>query len=137
MCLYVSEDVGWGTAPREAKKRGELAHRMPFHMPDRNHENIVQKTVHEGIVYCASSVNEALYQKLILLKQIEGSKQCLTTNSHYWEKVEPGFKPSSHWLLRPCCLITDTSSLKSPDFGVSPNIGFQFSPVLSRHLVQQ
>lgn len=94
MCLYVSEDVGWGTAPREAKKRGELAHRMPFHMPDRNHENIVQKTVHEGIVYCASSVNEALYQKLILLKQklkvqSSVSLQTLTTGKRWSQDSNP------------------------------------------------
>lgn len=46
----------WG-----GQEERELAHTVPLYVPGGSPENTGQKMVHEGIIYCTSTVNEALY----------------------------------------------------------------------------
>lgn len=54
MCFSVSEDSGWGIGLGKAKRSGELAHMMAFHMLGGSPDNTFQKMMHELFLvqYC-------------------------------------------------------------------------------------
>ena len=113
VCFCVSEN--WGArGPWEARKRG-VAHMLPFHMPGGGPENTPRKRS-----YCTGTVDEALYLKLTILKW--KSKIQSYVHAQVSLLVMGGARIQTQFIGY------YVISLKSPNFGIFPDIGFQLSP---------